>query len=292
MQYKKCYFCKQIKPIEEYYKNHCASDGHGGHCKQCEQSFRAKRKEREFAGEECNIVSFSGGKDSTAMLICLIEDKIKIDDIVWFDCGEYEFPQMKEHIAKVEKMFSVKVSRVKTDLPFSHYMYKYLHGDGRIGYGWPTPNLRWCTNFKINKIKQYLAQYRPYNQMIGYSADEMRRVEKGKRQLDSQKRKFFRNTYPLVEKGITEKRALEICKSYGFDWDGLYDVFDRVSCWCCPLQGIGDLAKLKNNYPEMYQKLIEMNEKSPNQFKNDPEVFNKVEEAARQGIVQLRLETA
>ncbi len=214
------------------------------------------------------------------MLICLLEDKIKIDDIVWFDCGDYEFPQMRLHIAKVEKTFGVKVSRVSTDLPFNHYMYKYLHGDGRIGYGWPTPNLRWCTNFKINKIKQYLAQYRPYNQMIGYSADEMRRVEKGKRQLDNQKRKFFRNTYPLVEKGITEKRALEICKSYGFDWDGLYDVFDRVSCWCCPLQGIDDLVKLKNNYPEMYQKLIEMNEKSPNQFKNDPDIWNKVEKAA------------
>lgn len=292
MQYKKCYFCKQIKPIHEYYKNHCASDGYWGHCKQCEQSFRAKRKERELAGEECNIVSFSGGKDSTAMLICLIEDKIKIDDIVWFDCGEYEFPQMKEHIAKVEKMFSVKVSRVKTDLPFSHYMYKYLHGDGRIGYGWPTPNLRWCTNFKINKIKQYLAQFRPYNQMIGYSADEMRRVEKGKRQLDRQKRKFFRNTYPLVEKGITEKKALEICKSYGFDWGGLYDIFDRVSCWCCPLQGIGNLVKLKKHLPDMYKKLQQMNEKSPNQFKNDPEIWGKVEKAARQGIVQLRLEMA
>lgn len=112
MEYKKCFFCKSIKSIDEYYKNHCASDGHFGHCKTCEQGFRAKRKEREKAGVECNIVSFSGGKDSTAMLISLLEDKVKIDDIVWFDCGEYEFPQMRGHIAKVEKMFGVKISRI------------------------------------------------------------------------------------------------------------------------------------------------------------------------------------
>jgi hypothetical protein len=128
--------------------------------------------------------------------------------------------------------------------------------------------------------------------MIGYSADEMRRVEKGKRQLDSQKRKFFRNTYPLVERGITEKKALEICKSYGFDWEGLYDIFDRVSCWCCPLQGIGNLVKLKKHLPDMYKKLQEMNEKSPNQFKNDPEIWDKVEKAALVKCEQMQLETA
>jgi 3'-phosphoadenosine 5'-phosphosulfate sulfotransferase (PAPS reductase)/FAD synthetase len=223
------------------------------------------------------------------MLICLIEDKIKFDDIVWFDCGEYEFPQMRKHISKVENMFNVKISRVATELPFSHYMYKYLHGDGRIGYGWPSPSLRWCTNFKINKIKQYLAQFRPYNQMIGYTTDEMKRVDKSARQLTKQKRLFFRNTFPLIERGISEKRALEICKSYGFNWDGLYDIFDRVSCWCCPLQGVGDLVKLKIHLPEMYARLQEMNSRSPNQFKNDPEIWNKVEKAAHVECEQMQL---
>ena len=27
----------------------------------------------------------------------------------------------------------------------------------------------------------------------------------------------------------------------GFDWGGLYQIYNRCSCWCCPLQRIGAL---------------------------------------------------
>ena len=48
-----------------------------------------------------HIVSFSGGKDSTAMLLMMIENN-KIDEIIFLDTT-VEFPQMYEHIEKVEK---------------------------------------------------------------------------------------------------------------------------------------------------------------------------------------------
>ena len=47
-----------------------------------------------------HIVSFSGGKDSTAMLLRMVEENMQIDDIVFCDTGK-EFPQMYEHIKKV-----------------------------------------------------------------------------------------------------------------------------------------------------------------------------------------------
>ncbi len=54
-----------------------------------------------------NIVSFSGGKDSTAMLLKMIENKINIDGIVFAKVmatptinGEFE--AMYEYISKVE----------------------------------------------------------------------------------------------------------------------------------------------------------------------------------------------
>ena len=46
-----------------------------------------------------NIVSFSGGKDSTAMLLMMIEKGMKIDKVIFCDTGA-EFPQMYEHIKK------------------------------------------------------------------------------------------------------------------------------------------------------------------------------------------------
>jgi 3'-phosphoadenosine 5'-phosphosulfate sulfotransferase (PAPS reductase)/FAD synthetase len=44
-----------------------------------------------------HIVSFSGGKDSTAMLLKMIENKMKIDEIIFCDTT-VEFDEMYEHI--------------------------------------------------------------------------------------------------------------------------------------------------------------------------------------------------
>ena len=49
-----------------------------------------------------NVVQFSGGKDSTAMLLMMLEKNMPIDDIIFCDTGK-EFPQVYEHIEKVNK---------------------------------------------------------------------------------------------------------------------------------------------------------------------------------------------
>ena len=49
-----------------------------------------------------HIVSFSGGKDSTAMLLMMLEKNMPIDEIIFCDTGK-EFTQMYEHIEKVQK---------------------------------------------------------------------------------------------------------------------------------------------------------------------------------------------
>lgn len=48
---------------------------------------------------------------------------------------------------------------------------------------------------------------------------------------------------------------MEYCYSRGFDWGGLYEIWDRVSCWCCPLQSLGDLRKLRENRPALWNRL-------------------------------------
>lgn len=63
--------------------------------------------------------------------------------------------------------------------------------------------------------------------------------------------------YPLVDNKITEKMALDYCYSKGFRWGGLYDKFDRLGCWCCPLKSLKELKTLKKYYPNKWQKLIE-----------------------------------
>ena len=49
------------------------------------------------------VVSFSGGKDSTWMLLEMIRRGEHIDEVVFFDTG-WEFPQMLAHVEKVKRV--------------------------------------------------------------------------------------------------------------------------------------------------------------------------------------------
>lgn len=79
-----------------------------------------------------------------------------------------------------------------------------------------------------------------------------------------------RKRYPLVEWGITEAQALQICYDRGFDWDGLYRIYDRCSCWCCPLQRIGELRKLRQHHPELWRRLLDMDRRAIEMYGDTP----------------------
>ena len=62
-----------------------------------------------------NIVSFSGGKDSTAMLLMMLERGVPVDRVICVDTTK-EFPAMYEHIKKVQSMIEpLKIEIVKID---------------------------------------------------------------------------------------------------------------------------------------------------------------------------------
>lgn len=195
-----------------------------------------------------NIVSLSGGKDSTAMLLMMLEKDMPVDHVLFFDTG-WEFPQMYEHLAKVEEYTGIKITRLKPAIPFDELLLNNHRTRGKRkdikgGYGWPTPLARWCTTKKCQAIDRYVKGIDNTQRFIGIAADEAHRC------------KQF--NYPLVEWGVTENDALAYCKAHGFDWGGLYDHFGRVSCFCCPLQPLKELRELRTYYPELWDRLLLM----------------------------------
>lgn len=211
-----------------------------------------------------HIVSFSGGKDSTAMLLRMLEENMQVDEIIYCDTYK-EFPQMYKHIEKIKKYIKEKynkeITTLKAEKDFDYYMFEHEKtrgkNKGKRGYGWSTMLCRWCTsNLKTNVINKYLkAKNEEYTEYIGIACDEPKRIKD--------------KCYPLVEWGMTEKDCLQYCYERGFDWDGLYEHFDRVSCWCCPLKNLKELKTLYTHYPELWEELKEMDKKSYNQFRKD-----------------------
>ena len=215
------------------------------------------------------IVNLSGGKDSTAMLLMMLENDIAIDYIVFADTGK-DFPQMLLHLEKLEAYiaarypFAPKITRLKAEKTFDYLMFEHEKTKGKrkgqYGYGWTTMLARWCTaqlkEAVINKFCKGLGD--SYIHYIGIAADEPKRLR-----LDPRKE------YPLAKWNITEEMALQYCYDRGFDWGGLYKHFDRVSCWCCPLKNLRELKTLWRYYPDLWTELRQMDERAFNQFRAD-----------------------
>jgi 3'-phosphoadenosine 5'-phosphosulfate sulfotransferase (PAPS reductase)/FAD synthetase len=223
-----------------------------------------------------NIVSLSGGKDSTAMLLMMLEKGIPVDRVIYVDTTK-EFPEMYEHIEKVQSMIEpLRIERVEInfDYWFGEHVKTKGKRKGKKGYGFPDFRNRWCTALKRQALKKLIP--RESIQFHGIAFDEKERIQNNK----------GRNIrYPLVEWQITEKEALEYCYSKGLDWGGLYEKFTRVSCWCCPLSRIGELRVLYNDFPELWKELKKMDKKSFRRFRSDYSVKDLSEKFANDSIL-------
>ena len=231
-------------------------------------------------GNFYHAVSLSGGKDSSCVLLLMIEKGMPIDCVLYADTG-MEFPEMEEHIAKLDSLLfrerGIHITTLRHPHSFEWMMFEIPHqqkraierriakGQPLTGYGWPGMRVRWCTGQRkthlIRKEANRLKQEKGKNALhyIGIAADEAHRCKD-----DPQ------NRYPLVDWKITEAQALQICYSRGFDFGGLYKIYRRASCWCCPLQRIDELRKLRTHHPELWARLRDMDNRARTMFGPGP----------------------
>ena len=207
--------------------------------------------------------------------LAMLKSGMPIDMVLSADTG-MEFPEMSEHLAKLdEHLFrerGIHITTLRHPKGLEYLMFdepkqkpRSLENRAKLGIpphgnGWPGIRVRWCTGQlkthlitkEVNRLKGELGAIH----YVGIATDEAWRCKDER--------------YPLVEWGITEAQALQACYDRGFDFSGLYEIYHRASCWCCPFQRIDELRKLRKHHPELWKKLLELDRRALAQFGTGP----------------------
>ena len=205
------------------------------------------------------IISCSFGKDSLAMLLKLLELKYPIDEVVFVDTG-MEFQaiyDIETRVKELLKQANIKYTRLELPKQFEYYMFEHKTKSGKLGYSWCGCVCRWGTTLKLQVLNKHCKNA---IQLVGIALDEPHRI---KNETDK--------IYPLVDLKMTEKDCLEYCYSNGFYWEEngvrLYDILDRVSCWCCANKNLKELENYQKYLPEYWNKILELQKRTDRPMK-------------------------
>lgn len=207
------------------------------------------------------VASCSFGKDSLAMVLMLIEKKRPLDEVIFYDTG-MEFQAIynnRDKLLPILQSNNIQYTEVHPKNEFTYTMLeKPVNGKNgyHIGYGWCGGTCRWGTTEKVQTLDKTIMVAPPLLYYIGIAADERPRLE----------RLVLPKYSPLAEFGITEKMALDYCYANGWNWYepttstdtgyiDLYEILDRVSCWCCANKNRKELYNIWRYLPQYWSKL-------------------------------------
>jgi hypothetical protein len=209
-------------------------------------------EDRDFSEETLQVLSYGGGTQSTAMLIMMKEGLIpKVDVVIHADTGS----ELPETVAFIEtaKEYVENVLKIPFVIVNSHR--GTLHDDYMRHSNIPIIGTRSCTgNFKILPQRRFIRMIvGKRNKLLaecqlGITTDESRRRTEGDVQWCGLK-------YPLLDVyPTTRDECIDLNSKHGWK-------VAKSGCFCCPYQGGKQWLELKNNYPDLFQIAVEMENK-------------------------------
>ena len=210
------------------------------------------------------ILSFSGGKDSTFLLLELIRRRYPLDEVLFFDTG-WEYDVMYEHIDKCRQLCEdngIKFVTLYPDRSFDYLMFDHRTRSGKQGYSWCGGPCRWGTRCKIQTLNRYIRRSGRCIVYVGIAADELERLER--------EQEYYKR-FPLVDWGFVEADCLRGCYEAGFDWGGMYEHLDRLSCKFCANKNLKELRNVRKHYPKVWSELKDYQSRTYRPYKSNGE---------------------
>lgn len=215
------------------------------------------------------IASISGGKDSLAALVTHIESGGRCDGAIYcrimFDREtSAEFPEHEEWLHEkcfptLEREYGVKTKIVQSKETYIEHFYRKFKRGKKVGqiYGFPSLWCPWCnSDLKVGPLERFKKTYGEYIAITGIAADEVKRLNR---------KNGVGKIRPLVEKGITEAGAAELCRERGL-YSPAYKGRERLGRWFCHNQRIGEMKRIYYDYPDLWERLERLQKDSAIKF--------------------------
>ena len=209
------------------------------------------------------ILNYGAGVNSTALLILIANGRLENIDtrklIVLFADTGAERPHTYEYVNLIRDYCSWKSISFET-VRAQYTLEEYVYHSGIL----PSRFMRWCTDrLKIRPIRRRASMYdvaKPYQQLIGFDADEPVRVRHNMLYKDALER------FPLVELGLSREDCALIIRNENLPLP------KKSSCFCCPFQRLSSFVLLAKQYPQLVERAAKL-EALANLRRNDGKSF-------------------
>lgn len=188
-------------------------------------------------GTTRHILMLSGGKDSTALAIYM-RDRVAEMEYVFCDTDK-ELPETYEYLDKLQFFLGKKITRLRDDRGFDHWLQVY-------GGYLPSSNMRWCTRMlKIKPFEKYVGEDEVM-MYVGIRADEDRAAY-------ISTKPNIKTVLPFKEASITIEGVHRILEESGIGLPDYYHWRTRSGCYFCFFQRRAEWVGLMERHPELFE---------------------------------------
>lgn len=205
-----------------------------------------------------HVVSLSGGKDSAALAIYLLQNYPEIPaEYIFCDTG-CELPETYDYLDRMETVLGAEIVRLNAlDLlgvkkkagrtPFDVWLQE-VYGDFL-----PSPQARWCTRvLKIKPFEAYIGDDRAFS-YIGIRGDEDRDGYVAKKPPVFSEQPNIVPVYPFKDDAIHYADVRRILVQAGVGFPDYYRWRTRSGCYFCFYQQIGEWQRLRIEHPDLFE---------------------------------------
>lgn len=230
----------------------------------------------ELCNFETYIVSYSGGKDSTAVLLWALENLPREQIRVVFANTTVEWPETYEYLNYIENRLGVTIYRVQAgDMPipprqdgkprkdvmaFETSFYSMVRKRGK----WPSPKYRYCNTYlKRWPLQQYASTFNDPVQIEGSRAQESRRRSllssfdpTGNAGVGGTHLKRIPVYRPIL--AWPERQVWDYLRTHRISPNPMYNYATRCGCWCCIMGKPIEMFNFCQLHPDIAQEAADL----------------------------------